>query len=202
MPLDDDGDFIAYKRVRAANSAIDRRFVDIFTGQIDNSPGASVALPRNQVDEDPERTCSHGLHVCSHEYLPHFGCGNGDAVVAVKVDPEHVVAIPRDYNNAKMRVSQYTVVKEIEWDGGNPLGGLYFTDEVDDEEDDEENPANLIIWNVNDSSGNEHIPPVGLAPTAFVEVILKNGNREQGVAANFDWDDDDDPFDILYWRLI
>ena len=123
MPLTASGDFIAYKKVRREGE----RLVDIYSGQFDNSPGQVVEMPRNQVDEDPDSTCSAGLHVCSHSYLPHFGSNTGCAVVAVSINPADVVAIPSDYNNAKMRVCRYQVERVLEeWDpetNVDPLGG-------------------------------------------------------------------------------
>jgi hypothetical protein len=104
MPITEDGHFLAYKAVRAD-------YTDIHSGTIDNSIGAIVEMPRREVDEDPNRTCSHGLHVCSFEYLPHFAHANGHVMVC-KVNPRDVVAIPTDYARTKMRVCRYEVVDE------------------------------------------------------------------------------------------
>lgn len=104
VPITPDGCFLTYKAVR-------KDFKDIYTGTIDNSIGQVVQVPRNQVDENPDQTCSHGLHVCSFNYLPHFAHADGHIVVC-KVDPADVVAIPADYNNTKMRVCKYEVVGE------------------------------------------------------------------------------------------
>lgn len=106
IPLTGDGHFLAYKAVR-------QDWYDIHSGTFDNSIGSVCEVPRNQVDENPEQTCSHGLHVCSFEYLPHFAHADGH-VVFVKVNPRDVVAIPRDYNNTKMRVCRYEVVGEVD----------------------------------------------------------------------------------------
>lgn len=103
-PLTPDGHFLAYKAVRAD-------FKDIHSGKFDNSVGAVVEMQRNQVDEDPNRTCSSGLHVCSFDYLEHFSHADGHVVVC-KINPADVVAIPADYNNTKMRVCRYEVVAE------------------------------------------------------------------------------------------
>jgi len=110
LPITEDGHFIAYKRV-ASN------FTDERTGTIDNSVGAKPRVPRNQVDEDPERTCSHGLHVCARSYLPAYGSSGGGQVIMVKVHPGDVVAIPRDYNNAKIRTCGYEVLRALELEG-------------------------------------------------------------------------------------
>lgn len=119
MPLTEDGCFLAYKAIRSD-------WKDIHSGTFDNSIGKIVEMPRNQVDEDPNRTCSRGLHVCSYDYLPHFANADGHVVVC-KVNPRDVVAIPADYNNTKMRVSRYEVIDEFEdyYKGkGNTLSGV------------------------------------------------------------------------------
>jgi hypothetical protein len=107
IPITPDGKFLAYKKVR-------KDYYDIHSGTMLNAVGQTLRIPRNQVDENPDQTCSHGLHVCSASYLPHFGSySNGDRVVIVEVDPADVVAIPRDYNNAKMRCAGYRVIGEV-----------------------------------------------------------------------------------------
>lgn len=103
MPITPDGDFLAYKRVR-------NNYKDCHSGTFDNSVGKVCEMQRNRVDEDPNNTCSSGLHVCSYAYLSHFG---GERVVVCKINPADVVAIPADYNNTKMRVSRYEVVDEV-----------------------------------------------------------------------------------------
>lgn len=103
LPLTPDGHFLAYKRVRAD-------FLDIHSGTMDNSVGKVVEMPRNEVCEDAQRTCSSGLHFCSLEYLPHFGSYGDNNVVIVKINPRDVVSIPVDYNNAKGRACRYEVV--------------------------------------------------------------------------------------------
>lgn len=106
LPITPDGHFLAYKKV-------DENLKDIFTGTMDNSVGAIVEMPRNQVDEEKTRTCSKGLHFCSYEYLPHYGLRNGNRVVMVKINPRDVVSIPIDYNNSKGRTCKYEVVQEL-----------------------------------------------------------------------------------------
>ena len=108
LPITPDGHFLAYKKVR-------NDFLDIHSGTMDNSPGTIVEMPRNEVDDHADNTCSNGLHFCSQDYLPHFGsiCGNGDRVVIVKINPKDVVSIPSDYNNAKGRACRYEVISEL-----------------------------------------------------------------------------------------
>ena len=106
IPITQDGMFLTYKKIR-------NDWTDIHSGKFDNSIGAVSEMPRNMVDEDSDRTCSAGLHVCSYSYLPHFGWGDNNRVVICEVNPRDVVAIPRDYNNAKMRVCRYVVLSEV-----------------------------------------------------------------------------------------
>lgn len=105
-PITENGTFLAYKAVRDD-------YKDIHSGTFDNSIGAEPTVPRHRVDEDSDRTCSYGLHVCSFGYLPFFSHADGHVMVC-EVDPADVVAIPRDYNNTKMRVCRYKVIAEHE----------------------------------------------------------------------------------------
>lgn len=109
VPITEDGHFIVYKRVR-------EDYKDCYSATFDNTPPKEgedpriVQIDRWKVDNDPNKTCSHGLHVCSRGYLHSY---DGDRVVICKVNPRDVVAIPVDYNNAKMRACRYEVIGEV-----------------------------------------------------------------------------------------
>lgn len=103
LPITDDGHFIAYKKVNDD-------YTDCYTGKINNSVGEVPVMDRNMVDDDPTRTCSHGLHVCSREYLNNFG---GSRTMIVKVHPRDVVSVPHDYKFSKMRCCRYEVIGEM-----------------------------------------------------------------------------------------
>lgn len=103
LPITEDGCFVAYKRIK-------EDYTDVYTGKIDNSIGNVVSMPRNEVNDDHNRTCAAGLHVCSREYLSHY---SGNKIVVVKVNPKDVVAVPKDYNFSKMRVCEYKVESEL-----------------------------------------------------------------------------------------
>ena len=105
LPITPDGHFIAWKMVRDD-------YKDIRTGTFDNSVGAVVEIPRNQCDENPDQTCSYGLHFCSNDYLD-SGYARGDRTVMVKVNPADVVAFPHDYNTSKGRCCRYEVIEEV-----------------------------------------------------------------------------------------
>lgn len=105
LPITEDGHFLAYKMVRD-------NYTDHRTGTFDNSVGARPKMPRNQVDDDPNSTCSAGLHFCSQNYLGFYG--GGGRTMIVKVNPRDVVSIPVDYKNAKGRACEYEIVGELE----------------------------------------------------------------------------------------
>lgn len=98
-PITKDGNFIAYRGVTDD-------FKDKHTGKFDNSVGSVCEMPRDQVDDNPNNTCSNGLHVASYDYAKGFA----SQVVEVEVDPVDVVCVPVDYNGTKMRVCKFKVV--------------------------------------------------------------------------------------------
>lgn len=83
------------------------KLVDLHSRTIDNSIGEVVEMPREKVDDDPNRTCSFGLHVGAPQHVRDYYSG---IIVKCSVDPADVVAVPTDYNNTKMRVCKYTVL--------------------------------------------------------------------------------------------
>lgn len=135
MPVTPDGYFIAYKMVQDD-------FTDIRTGSMDNSPGAVVKMKRADVDPNKNQTCSHGLHFAALEYVVNgsYGCRDfGHRLVALKINPRDVVAIPADYNNSKGRACQYLVLRELDWDSRLPVNIVGFNlfdgeDAADDNE--------------------------------------------------------------------
>lgn len=136
LPITADGHFLAYKKVSKDYMSI---HANPDGSHIDNHIGQKPSMPRNMVDEDSERTCSNGLHVCSYGYLDSFGSdGPQDHVLVVKINPKDVVAVPKDYNNQKMRVCAYEVVSEIPQK--TEIKDRYNTDEtyIRDEDEDED----------------------------------------------------------------
>lgn len=138
LPVTPDGYFIAYKMVNAD-------FTDIYTGKMDNRPGATPKMKRADVDADKNRTCSQGLHFAGLEYVRNGGYGSshgGNRLVAVKIHPRDVVAIPTDYNNSKGRASQYLVLRELDWDTGLPINTIGFS--LYDDEPEADVPADDV----------------------------------------------------------
>ena len=101
MPLTPDGDFLAYKSVRAD-------FTDWYSGQHDFSIGQVREMARNQVCDNADVGCSAGYHAGSEEYAKSFN-GGGNLVI-VKINPADVVSVPTDCECQKLRASRLEVV--------------------------------------------------------------------------------------------
>lgn len=118
-----DGRFVAYKSVTSD-------FKDFRTRTFDNSPGKEVTMPRNMVDDNPDQTCSDGLHVASWTYAVGFCSGGDRKLIACIVDPADVVSVPTDYNGTKMRCCRYIVDAEVI----DPIGDRLVYDDVSDDD--------------------------------------------------------------------
>lgn len=101
IPITKDGCFLAYKGVKSD-------YKDIHSGTFSNKPGTVLEMPRNKISDDPDLACHEGFHVGALSYAQSFA-GDG-RVVVVKVDPEHVVCVPKDESQRKMRVCRYEVL--------------------------------------------------------------------------------------------
>jgi hypothetical protein len=134
-PLTPDGCFIAYR-------GVSEDFKDKKTGTFDNRPGAVCQMERSLVDDNPNNTCSSGLHVACFDYAKGFG----EKLVEVKVNPADVVAVPTDYNGTKMRTCRFEVIAECaeinttelkgELDEESSDDGLEYCDDCDEHFDD------------------------------------------------------------------
>lgn len=115
-----EGLLICYKNVKddyrpsraGAWERVDGEWVYDTTKYYNNHVGQSPEMPRSEVDDRDEQTCSKGLHVMSLHYAK--ACwGTAGHTMVVHVDPVDFVSIPTDYNNSKARVCKYTVVSEL-----------------------------------------------------------------------------------------
>jgi DNA-binding transcriptional regulator/RsmH inhibitor MraZ len=146
IAISKDGCIIVYKKVRDD-------FWDSHTGRThQNKPGMTVSMPREGVDSNRNNTCSSGLHVADFEYAKGF---TGTRLLEVKVNPADVVAVPPDYNQKKMRVCRYQVIKEITDKFTKPIYEDAAEKEVDkplvEESDD-------VVYLNTDSEGRIRIP--------------------------------------------
>lgn len=120
-PITENGCFIAYKKVR-------ENFTDVHTGKMDNSVGKIVEMPRNKVNEDATVTCSYGLHVANWNYASNFYAGG--IMLEIEVNPADVVAVPVDYDQAKMRVCKYKVLGVVDKEHSSDMSLRQVTTEV------------------------------------------------------------------------
>ena len=121
IPFEPDGTFLAYKSVKGD-------YTDHYTGKISNKPGATPSVPRNKVSDDPDTACHFGLHVGALAYARNFG--SGGRIIIIRVDPEHVVCVPKDSSQQKMRVCKYEVVGD--WNGRQMPSTVMETDKDKD----------------------------------------------------------------------
>lgn len=105
IKLREDGSVLAYKAVRSD-------LYDLWSNKIENKIGATITMPREEVNDDPDQTCSHGLHVGALEYAKDYGSGRDSVILEVSVAPEDFVSVPTDYNGQKARTCAYTVLRK------------------------------------------------------------------------------------------
>tara|TARA_R110000851_G_scaffold6029_5_gene24555 strand:+ start:488 stop:1432 length:945 start_codon:yes stop_codon:yes gene_type:complete len=101
IPLDPDGNIIAYKSVT-------KDLKDHFTKKIDNTPGTINRMERNKVSDDPQTACHYGYHVGALKYASSFN--RTGKIVICKIDPADVVCVPYDCSQRKMRACKYEVI--------------------------------------------------------------------------------------------
>src|ERR1700748_3323569 len=103
-PITEDGDIIAYKGIK-------EDWTDCYTGKILNTVGKTVSMPRNEVNDNPNQKCSFGFHCANWEFS--WGYGNKGHMIMISVNPENIVSMPNAYEFTKMRICEYTVIKEV-----------------------------------------------------------------------------------------
>ena len=110
LPLTENGRFLAYKAARPD-------YYDIYSRTYLNRPGITLRIPRSDVEYNDQLACSYGFHVGTYEYASSYGtssCGDSARIVLVEADPYHVVSVPRDGEQQKLRLCQYTVLCDFE----------------------------------------------------------------------------------------
>lgn len=108
LPLDEDGYLYGFKKVDDAYWS----YASGTDGKVQYLPETSPSMPREDCDPNRQRTCSRGLHVCSFEYLKFWYPRHG-RVLIIRIDPEHVTAIPADHDDQKLRCCELYVAGEI-----------------------------------------------------------------------------------------
>lgn len=173
FPLTADGCFLGYKAVRS-----DWR--DFHSGTNMNVIGATISMDREDVTYDPNIACASGLHVGTYEYASGFGSSDS-RIIIVKVNPAHCVSVPYDYNNQKLRCSQYTVLGEC--NDLLPMDTVYSADG---------HAFAAAHWFAdvrNEELGRNRRPSV---PTLSEKDLYRPPEEEE---VDEDWDYDDDDYD-------
>lgn len=111
LPITEDGCYLAYKRVR-------QDWLDCHSKRYSNHIGATLTMPRNQVDDNWGVDCSQGFHVGCMAYVGNFRTDG--RILIVKINPKNAVSVPSS-ESTKMRVSEYTVVREFDRELERPL---------------------------------------------------------------------------------
>lgn len=114
LPISENGTVLGFKGILNNNYSVRGNLDTVVTkgivnekGQILNSIGAEIEVPRNQVGDDRDNECGlPGLYVGSYDYAR----GHGEKVVMVEFSPKHAVTVPRDSSFQKLRVSAYKVI--------------------------------------------------------------------------------------------
>lgn len=113
--IDEDGMIVGYKGVhrsgdgyKSVHSGTAIVNGETKTGQIPNSVGDVIEMPRSQVQHNPAIGCHTGLHVGTWDYADSFGV----VVLEVRVNPRDVVSVPTDCHDQKMRCHRYKVTAD------------------------------------------------------------------------------------------
>lgn len=107
IPITEEGDIVTEKGVEQRENSYPGDLVDNYTNTLDNSIGAYVEMPREEVNADSNQTCSFGLHVAAPDYVRKIY--SSSILVECIVNPRDVVSVPKDYDATKMRVCAYRV---------------------------------------------------------------------------------------------
>jgi len=116
LPITKDGYLLAYKSVR-------NDYKDHHSGTVSYNLGFNPKMDRAGVNNNPNQTCSAGLHACAASYFSGglFGGDSGSRAMLVKINPKDVVSVPVDYDGAKMRCCEMSVIAEFKASSGKEL---------------------------------------------------------------------------------
>jgi len=91
---------------------VSQEYKDKYSNKYDNRPGMTHEMPRRDVDDNPDSSCSYGFHIGSKEYADSWA-GDDGHLMAVVWNPADAVSVPYDCGGQKLRVCKYTVLSEI-----------------------------------------------------------------------------------------
>lgn len=113
ITIDPDGDFYAYKGVKADLGSVWEGFGIVdgvsMTGSLPNKPGSTLEIPRSKVNADNAIGCGTGLHAGTYAYAEGWARG---VLLLVKINPRDVVSVPSCSAYQKLRTCRYKVVSQ------------------------------------------------------------------------------------------
>lgn len=147
LPITDDGNFQAYKKVRGDYYSVTSGSLKLIQGNVNaenrvfNGVGETIECRRNEVDDNRDHECSYGLHIGTLGYAGPQGHFKNRATgefktVIVEINPTDVIAVPKDFSSQKARVCKYIVVQDyVEPLSDTMVNGTNEQSRYDDEED-------------------------------------------------------------------
>jgi hypothetical protein len=163
LTLTPDGMFLAYKAIKedvdgnpvsitAGNALVNG---EVFEGNIPNPVGAVVTMPRSEVTDKTSVNCGPGLHAGTYDYAKWFASAGWSSekrfLVLVEINPRDVVSVPSDHNCAKLRVSRYKVLEQIEL----PLEVPVYTPPTYEDDESYDSEADEWMDDVDDEWGSD-----------------------------------------------
>lgn len=121
LTLSKNGNLLLYKAVEQVNNNVFEPYHKGIGGyvngeyskQLHQKIGDVVTMKRSDVEANPERPCSQGLHCGTWEYVKSFG-SKDSIILLCEVNPEDVVSVPYDCDSQKIRCSKYKIIKQVE----------------------------------------------------------------------------------------
>lgn len=189
LPITQNGTFIAYKGVRSDLYSVNaNKETRVLSGEVDdngrimNSLNTKIAVHADDVDPNRRNECSNGLHVGSYDYAKDWG----SVVLAVEVNPQHVISVPMDCSFQKCRVSQYKVLTIVEnvYDNSSL--------EVDNTTGEIEAKDESIVTSGNNAVVNDMLSPANISNTrtaisrninnhCVLNMVLSDGTKRVNV---------------------
>jgi hypothetical protein len=141
MPITQDGYVLGFKGVRQDYYSVTAGSLKLLQGKTDSSGhvyngiGEVIECERNAVDDNCNRTCSHGLHIGAFSYASTFG----PKTVIVKFNPKDIISIPTDSSGQKCRACKYEVISDYVTNNNaqSPLGASVVNTSIIKLEEDE-----------------------------------------------------------------
>jgi hypothetical protein len=113
ITIDPDGDFYAYKGVKADCGSVWEGFGIVdgvsMNGSLPNKPGSILEIPRSKVNADNAIGCGTGLHAGTYAYAEGWARG---VLLLVKINPRDVVSVPTCSAYQKLRTCRYKVISK------------------------------------------------------------------------------------------